>query len=224
MKIKRLLVLLCCLVAGVSLLLTNGSSAVQAKGLGAQQLSITTTSDIQIGQIHGTSPWESSVAASPSVSTKAKSFSCDPQQTDVRTYGGGTVSYCKQKDFAITDNDSARIDIKPGAARAPHWHDTWEQQILLSGKAKTSIIDNKGKVYDEVLSPGMVTFIPSGATHWSEAIGDQTASFLLVFPAGFHTFSLGDSIAHVDSDLLNAVIGTPLKKIKLNRDDILMVE
>ena len=224
MKIKKLLVLLCCLTAGISLLLTNGSIAIHAKGLDAQQRSLVPTSNIQIVQSNATSPWESSIAASPSVSKKANRFSCDPQQTDVRSYGGGTVSYCKQKDLAITDNDSARIDIKPGAARAPHWHDTWEQQILLSGKAKTSIIDNKGKVYEEVLSAGMVTFIPSGATHWSEAIGDQTASFLLVFPAGFHTFSLGDSIAHVDSDLLNAVIGTPLKKIKLNRDDILMVE
>ncbi len=51
----------------------------------------------------------------------------------------------KKKDLEVSDTDTAIIEIRTGAARAPHWHDTWEQQILISGKAKTYLIDEKAK-------------------------------------------------------------------------------
>jgi oxalate decarboxylase/phosphoglucose isomerase-like protein (cupin superfamily) len=89
------------------------------------------------------------------------------------------------------------MQIKPGAARAPHWHDTWEQQILISGKAKTSLIDKEGRVHDVVLTQGMVAVLPAGMTHWIETIGDQPAVLLLSFPAGFKTFELDDSLIQV---------------------------
>ena len=103
----------------------------------------------------------------------------------------------KKKDLEVSDTDSALVEIKPGAARAPHWHDTWEQQTLISGKAKTYLIDEKGQVNVEVLTPGMVAFLPAGMTHWTETVGAQTAVLSLSFPAGFKTFELGDSLVQV---------------------------
>jgi hypothetical protein len=97
----------------------------------------------------------------------------------------------------VSETDSAIVDIKPGAARAPHWHDTWEQQVLISGKAKTYLIDEKGQVHEEVLTQGMVAILPAGMTHWTETIGNQTAVLSLSFPAGFKTFELGDSLIQV---------------------------
>jgi len=102
-----------------------------------------------------------------------------------------------KKHLELADTDSAIVEIKPGAARAPHWHDTWEQQILVSGKAKTYLIDDKGQVHEEVLTQGMIALLPAGMTHWTETIGDQTAVLSLSFPAGFKTFELGDSLIQV---------------------------
>ena len=124
-------------------------------------------------------------------------FACDPSSVGVSQYEGGTVAYCKKKDLEVSNTDSALIEIKSGAARAPHWHDTWEQQILISGKAKTYLINEKGQVHVEVLTPGMVAFLPAGMTHWTETVGAQTAVLSLSFPAGFKTFELGDSLIQV---------------------------
>lgn len=126
--------------------------------------------------------------------TSALRFACDPRSLGISQYEGGTVAYCKKKNLEVSDTDSAIVEIKPGAARAPHWHDTWEQQILISGKAKTYLIDDKGQVHEEVLTQGMVAILPAGMTHWTETIGNQTAVLSLSFPAGFKTFELGDSL------------------------------
>ena len=124
-------------------------------------------------------------------------FACDPSSVEVSQYEGGTIANCKKKDLEVSDTDSALVEIKPGAARAPHWHDTWEQQTLISGKAKTYLIDEKGRVNVEVLTPGMVAFLPAGMTHWTETVVSQTAILSLSFPAGFKTFELGDSLIQV---------------------------
>lgn len=124
-------------------------------------------------------------------------FACDPSSVGVSQHEGGTVAICKKKDLEVSNTDSALIEIKSGAARAPHWHDTWEQQILISGKAKTYLIDEKGQVHVEVLTPGMVAFLPAGMTHWTKTVGAQTAVLSLSFPAGFKTFELGDSLVQV---------------------------
>ena len=107
------------------------------------------------------------------------------------------LKYCISYNLKVSDTDSAIAEIKPGAARAPHWHDTWEQQILISRKAKTYLIDDKGQVHEEVLTQGMIALLPAGMTHWTETIGDQAAVFSLSFPAIFKTFELGDSLIQV---------------------------
>lgn len=124
-------------------------------------------------------------------------YACDPSSVEVSQYEGGTIANCKKKDLKVSDTDSALVEIKSGAARAPHWHDTWEQQTLISGKAKTYLIDEKGQVNVEVLTPGMVAFLPAGMTHWTETVGAQTAVLSLSFPAGFKTFELGDSLVQI---------------------------
>ena len=134
---------------------------------------------------------------SPASSPASFRFGCDPRSLGITEYDGGSIAYCKKKDLKAADTDSAIIEIKPGAARAPHWHDTWEQQIVISGKAKTYLIDDKGQIHEEVLTEGMIAVLPAGMTHWTESVGDQTAVISLSFPAGFKTFELNDSLIQV---------------------------
>jgi len=133
----------------------------------------------------------------PASSPASFRFACDPGSLGITQYDGGSIAYCTKKDLKAADTDSAIIEIKPGAARAPHWHDTWEQQIVISGKAKTYLIDDKGQIHEEVLTKGMIAFLPAGMTHWTETIGDQAAVISLSFPAGFKTFELNDSLIQV---------------------------
>lgn len=145
-------------------------------------------------------------------------FACEPRNVDVHEFKAGLVSYCRQSDFNVAGTDSARVDIEPGAFRAPHWHDTWEQQIVLSGRGKTFAIDPKGVVHEEILEPGMISFLPVGWTHWSENIGDETLSFMFIFPAKFKTFEVGDSMVGLDPKVMEAVIGTKLNAVKHNKE------
>jgi uncharacterized RmlC-like cupin family protein len=175
-------------------------SPASAQVLQQKVISISSASDKQLGKVA-----EAPVPTIPPVNYSGSSskppsalrFACDSRSFGVNQYEGGTVAYCKKKNLEISDIDSAIVEIKPGAARAPHWHDTWEQQFLISGKAKTYLIDDKSQVHEEVLTQGMVALLPAGMTHWTETIGEQTAVFSLSFPAGFKTFELGDSLIQV---------------------------
>ena len=150
-------------------------------------------------------------------------FACDPRSHGVSQYDGGTVAYCTKKDLDVSTNDSALIVIKPGAARAPHWHDTWEQQVLISGKVKTYLIDEKGKIHEEVLTQGMVAVLPAGMTHWTETIGDQPAVLMLSFPAGFKTFELGDSLNQVTRSDRRCTPGSAQPACTAKRKDLILI-
>lgn len=173
---------------------------VKAREIRSAGASIGTISDKDLMTTEGSSTSVLSsrkYSGSSSSSPASLRFACDPRSLGISQYDGGTIAYCKQKNLEVSDTDSAIIEIKPGAARAPHWHDTWEQQILISGKAKTYLIDGKGQIHEEVLTPGMVALLPAGMTHWTETIGDQAAVLSLFFPAGFSTFELGDSMIQI---------------------------
>jgi oxalate decarboxylase/phosphoglucose isomerase-like protein (cupin superfamily) len=118
----------------------------------------------------------------------------------------------------------ARVDIKPGAARSPHWHDTWEEQVLISGKAKTVLIDNKGQVHEAVLEPGMISFLPAVLLHWSEAMGNEVVSFIFIFPAGYKTFELGDSIVGLNPKVMQSIVGTKLSNVAQDKDALVMMK
>jgi hypothetical protein len=199
MKIKKLSII--ALVLSFVLLISfKGLSPVNAREQQPKGALISSSSGKEFAEVAEAlapkiSPLKYSRLSSKPVG--ALRFACDPSCVEVSQYEGGTIANCKKKDLEVSDTDSALVEIKSGAARAPHWHDTWEQQTLISGKAKTYLIDEKGRVNVEVLMPGMVAFLPAGMTHWTETVGTQTAILSLSFPAGFKTFELGDSLIQV---------------------------
>ncbi|MBE9241819.1 cupin domain-containing protein [Synechocystis salina] len=150
-------------------------------------------------------------------------FICEPREVEVYKYKAGTISYCRKKNFPVAENDTARVEIKPGAARTPHWHDTWEEQILISGKAKTVLIDPKGKVFEQNLESGNLVFIPSGWTHWSETVGNETATFIFLFPANFKTFEVLDSMVAINNPLMESILGYDLPKGNTDHDLLIMI-
>ena len=59
-------------------------------------------------------------SGSSSEPTAALRFACDPRSIGISQYEGGTVAYCKKKNLDVSETDSALVEIKSGAARAPH--------------------------------------------------------------------------------------------------------
>ncbi|MFB2895413.1 cupin domain-containing protein [Aerosakkonemataceae cyanobacterium BLCC-F50] len=235
MKLKKLIHYVGFIVICIVLFVLGRSSALSTQSFShLEQLNVTSPAKVGIIQPNRLnnpnalsnnfdSIPKQSIPLAAAGSTESLKFTCQPRQVDVHNYSGGVISYCKKKDFAIAETDSARVDIKPGAARSPHWHDTWEEQILISGKAKTVLIDNKGQAHEEVLEPGMISFLPAGWPHWSEAIGNDTVSFLFIFPAGYQTFELGDSVVSLNPKVMQSITGSKLPKIAQNRDALVMM-
>lgn len=235
MRLKKLIPYVCFIIVGIALFMLGCSSALNAQSLShLKQLNVSSPAKVEIAQSNrlnnpdalsnnSDSTPKQPILLAAAGSTEPLKFTCQPRQVDVHNYSGGVISYCKKKDFTIAETDSARVDIKPGAARSPHWHDTWEEQVLISGKAKTVLIDNKGQVHEEVLEPGMISFLPAGWPHWSEAMENETVSFLFIFPAGYQTFELGDSFVSLNPKVMQSIVGTKLPNITQNRDALVMM-
>ncbi|BAQ63712.1 cupin domain-containing protein [Geminocystis sp. NIES-3709] len=236
MKIKKLFTYVCCVVIGIALFSFGRASVLNAQEPN-QSLTLSQKNSDQIEIVvpnfltksevfRKNNEWileQSNLMADSGNSTEIIKFACEPRQVEVYNYNAGVISYCRKKNFKIAENDSARVEIKSGASRTPHWHDTWEEQVLMSGSAKTVLIDDKGKVYEEILEPGMICFVPQGWTHWSETVGDETATFLLIFPAGFKTFELSDSIVNINPKLMESIIGVKLSNVEKNPDALVIL-
>lgn len=236
MELKKLIFYVCFMVIGITLFVLGRTSALSAQGLShLKQLNVSSPATeveiVQPNRFNNSNTFfnnSESTLKQPKLlaaasSTEPLKFTCKPREVDVHNYSGGVISYCKNKNFAIAEIDSALVDLKPGAARSPHWHDTWEEQLLISGKAKTILIDPKGQVHEEVLEPGMISFLPAGWPHWSEVIGNEAVSFLFFFPAGFKTFELGDSIVSLNPQIMQSIVGTKLSNISQDKDALVMM-
>ncbi|MDG2990960.1 cupin domain-containing protein [Candidatus Synechococcus calcipolaris G9] len=232
MKIKPLVMLAIALVGGLYLLSFNVRTSVAQDA--NPLLDINEINKVRVSNIDTNFPDFSTneqvnlAQRSPALGQAAAAthprFSCDPRQVDVHQYSGGVISYCRNEQLTAAETDSARVDIQPNAARTPHWHNTWEEQILLSGTATTTMIDPTGQSYQERLEPGTIVVIPAGWTHWSETLGNQTASFILVFPAGFKTFELSDSMVKLNPAIMAAMMGEELSNVKHNRDKLVLLK
>lgn len=193
-------------LAIVVLLSCGGLASVKARELRPQGVSSGSTIDSKLANVADSAQAKMPVinfAGQSSDTNAVLRFACDPRNQGIHQYEGGSIAHCKKKDLEIAETDSARVELKPGAARTPHWHDAWELQTMIAGKANTYVIDNKGQVHVESLTQGMVAFIPAGRTHWSKSIGDQAAVFMLSFPTGYKTFEFSDSLAQVEKSGIN---------------------
>lgn len=236
MGLKKLIFYVCFMVIGITLFVLGRTSALSARDISdIKQLNASNRAPevaiVQPDRSNNSNTFSNNSESTPkqpnflaaASSSEPLQFTCKPREVDVHNYSGGVISYCKNKNFAIAQIDSALVDIKPGAARSPHWHDTWEEQLLISGKAKTVLIDPKGQVHEEVLEPGTISFLPAGWPHWSEAMGNETVNFLFFFPAGYKTFELGDSIVSLNPQIMQSIVGTKLSDIARDRDALVMM-
>ncbi|WP_250030859.1 cupin domain-containing protein [Paractinoplanes maris] len=93
---------------------------------------------------------------------------------------GGSVQSLGADDFPLLSRLSIRrLVLEAGTLREPHWHtNANELTYCLRGSALVTIFDNGSTYHRFTIGVGQMFFVPSGALHTIEVLGDETAEFI----------------------------------------------
>ncbi|MBS0648127.1 MAG: cupin domain-containing protein [Verrucomicrobia bacterium] len=96
---------------------------------------------------------------------------------------GGFRKKATKSNFPVLQNMSFyQLTLHPQAVREPHWHaNADELGYCLKGKLLISFYGNNNTKETFIVSKGHAFFIPSGALHSLENIGNETAEAILQF-------------------------------------------
>ncbi|MEY9093767.1 oxalate decarboxylase family bicupin [Paenibacillus sp. RC84] len=106
----------------------------------------------------------------------------------------------------------AGVDMRltPGGVRELHWHQQAEWAYMLTGKARITAVDEKGRNFIDDVGEGDLWYFPPGIPHSIQGL-EEGCEFLLVFDDGsfsdLNTFSISDWFAHTPPDVLAANFG-----------------
>ena len=124
-----------------------------------------------------------------------------------RMQGGGWTHQVTQRELP-SSKDIAGVNMRltSGSFRELHWHTADEWAIMLTGKARISIMQPDGKMYIDDIAAGDLWYFPAGYPHSIQGIGDDGCEFLLVFDEGAFseddTFLLSEFLAHTSPEIV----------------------
>ncbi|MEC0245602.1 oxalate decarboxylase family bicupin [Paenibacillus chitinolyticus] len=97
--------------------------------------------------------------------------------------------------------------LTPGGVRELHWHQQAEWAYMLTGKARITAVDEKGRNFIDDVGEGDLWYFPPGIPHSIQGLAEG-CEFLLVFDEGtfsdLNTLSISDWFAHTPPDVLAA--------------------
>ncbi|MFE4570716.1 oxalate decarboxylase family bicupin [Paenibacillus chitinolyticus] len=100
--------------------------------------------------------------------------------------------------------------LTPGGVRELHWHQQAEWAYMLTGNARITAVDEKGRNFIDDLGEGDLWYFPPGIPHSIQGL-EEGCEFLLVFDDGnfsdLNTLSISDWFAHTPPDVLAANFG-----------------
>ena len=95
-----------------------------------------------------------------------------------------------------------RLDA--GAFRELHWHKANEWAMMLTGRARVSLLQADGKMFIDDVEAGDLWYFPAGLPHSIQGLAGDGCEFLLVFDQGDFseddTFLLGIPGTHLTRD------------------------
>lgn len=120
MGLKKLMFYVCFMVIGITLFVLGRTSALSARYLShLKQLNASNRAPevaiVQPERSNNSNTFSNNSESTPTQpkllaaasSTEPLQFTCKPREVDVHNYSGGVISYCKNKNFAIAEIDSA---------------------------------------------------------------------------------------------------------------------
>jgi oxalate decarboxylase len=121
-----------------------------------------------------------------------------------------------------TSKDIAGVKMRltAGSFRELHWHIADEWAIMLSGKARVTLMNPDGTMFIDDVEKGDLWLFPAGFPHSIQGLAPDGAEFLLVFNQGDFsedgTFLLSETIAHTPHEVL-------AKNFRLDKDVVTRV-
>ncbi|SNY47813.1 cupin domain-containing protein [Paractinoplanes atraurantiacus] len=102
------------------------------------------------------------------------------EQKPTTEFKGGSVQSLSADEFPLLSRLSIRrLVLQPGQIREPHWHtNANELNYCLRGAALITVFDNGSQYHRFTIREGQMFYVPSGALHTIEVIGDETAEFI----------------------------------------------
>ena len=129
-----------------------------------------------------------------------------------RIQAGGWTHQVTQRELP-TSKDLAGVNMRltAGSFRELHWHTAAEWAIVLTGKARVSLMQPDGKMAIDEVGPGGLWYFPAGYPHSIQGLGENGCEFLLVFDEGVFseddTFLLSEFLAHTSPEIVGKNMG-----------------
>jgi oxalate decarboxylase len=129
-----------------------------------------------------------------------------------RIQGGGWTHQVTQRELPPSkDIAGVNMRLTAGSFRELHWHTANEWAIMLTGKARVTVMQPNGKMAIEDVGSGDLWYFPAGFPHSIQGLEGDGCEFLLVFDEGAFseddTFLLSEFLAHTSPDLVQKNMG-----------------
>jgi oxalate decarboxylase len=129
-----------------------------------------------------------------------------------RVQSGGWTHQVTQRELPTsTEIAGVNMRLTTGSFRELHWHKANEWAIMLTGKARVSLLQTDGKMFIDDVEAGDLWYFPAGLPHSIQGLEDGGCEFLLVFDQGDFseddTFLLSEFLAHTSPELVKKNTG-----------------
>ena len=136
------------------------------------------------------------------------SFDITPKRLEA---GGWTHQVTERELPPSKDLAGVNMRLTAGSFRELHWHLADEWAIMLSGKARVSLMQLDGKMFIDDIGVGDLWYFPAGLPHSIQGLEGDGCEFLLVFDQGSFsedtTFLLSELLAHVPPEIIQKNMG-----------------
>jgi oxalate decarboxylase len=131
-----------------------------------------------------------------------------------RIEAGGWTRQVTVRDLPISKKMAGvQMRLIKGGVRELHWHVGAEWAFMISGTARITAVDQEGRAFVDDVNAGDLWLFPGGVPHSIQGVGEDGATFLLVFNDGnfneFQTFLLTDWLHHTPKEVLAKNFGVP---------------
>jgi oxalate decarboxylase len=131
--------------------------------------------------------------------------------------GGWSREVTAREMPALKTLAAVNMRLTPGGVREVHWHQASEWSLVLSGTARVTAVDSKGRNFIGDIHPGDLWFFPARVPHSLQGLQDG-CEFILLFDDGnfsdLNTLSLSDLFAHYPRDVLSMNFGVPASEFR----------
>ena len=124
----------------------------------------------------------------------------------------GTIRKLSADEFPLLQRLAIRqLTLAPGGVREPHWHaNASELAYCVRGRLLVSVLENASAVSRFTIGPGEMFFVPSGALHHIENVGDEEAEVVLALTHERpQDFGLSSSFGAMTDAVLGNAYGLP---------------